>query len=836
MTDFNSRYIAARKAVIARDLARLNPMQRKAAMTTEGPLLLLAGAGSGKTTVLIQRVYNLLTYGRGSDSDFVPDWATEEDLAFLENYPAQPDALEKDRARRLCAVDVPRPWEIIAITFTNKAAGELKERLAARLGPPANDVWASTFHSACVRILRRDIDRIGFDKDFTIYDTDDSKRVIKDILKEQNLDEKTFQPKSILSIISSSKDQYESPEEFAQRHSNETDWKMSRVAKVYAAYAKKLRAANALDFDDIIYHTVTLLQREPEVLRYYQDKFRYVLVDEYQDTNHLQYLLTSLLAGGRKNLCVVGDDDQSIYRFRGANIENILSFEQQYKNARVIRLEQNYRSTQNILDAANAVIKNNLGRKGKTLWTDNGSGDVVTVKTTFNESDEANYVVGDILMGVNRGRNFRDTAVLYRMNAQSNALEYAMKRNGIPYKVVGGMKFFDRAEVKDMLAYLCVLNNPLDDLRLRRIINNPARGIGATTVDKVAAIAEAQGASLYEIIRNADLFPELKSPASKLLKFADLIDNLRRAGGELALPEFYDAVCDRTGYVRALEEKNDMESRGRIENVQELKSNILGFLEQDPEDATLSGFLNEIALYTDLDSVEADDNCVTMMTIHSAKGLEFPTVYVVGMEEGIFPGSSAQYDEEELEEERRLCYVAMTRAKEKLTLTNCRQRMLYGRTSANKSSRFLDEIPEDNMRWESKPEPRFGGMEGDSTFGGDRWEGGASYGGFGGGYGQRAARPSAGGSWSSGGVHSCRDTSPKPAAQRPLQSVGKSAAPSAPLLQLNQGDMVEHTAFGKGMVLSVRPMGGDALVEVAFDNVGKKKLMLKSAGSHMKKL
>ena len=836
MTDFNSRYIAARKAVIARDLARLNPMQRKAAMTTEGPLLLLAGAGSGKTTVLIQRVYNLLTYGRGSDSDFVPDWATEEDLAFLENYPAQPDALEKDRARRLCAVDVPRPWEIIAITFTNKAAGELKERLAARLGPPANDVWASTFHSACVRILRRDIDRIGFDKDFTIYDTDDSKRVIKDILKEQNLDEKTFQPKSILSIISSSKDQYESPEEFAQRHSNETDWKMSRVAKVYAAYAKKLRAANALDFDDIIYHTVTLLQREPEVLRYYQDKFRYVLVDEYQDTNHLQYLLTSLLAGGRKNLCVVGDDDQSIYRFRGANIENILSFEQQYKNARVIRLEQNYRSTQNILDAANAVIKNNLGRKGKTLWTDNGSGDVVTVKTTFNESDEANYVVGDILMGVNRGRNFRDTAVLYRMNAQSNALEYAMKRNGIPYKVVGGMKFFDRAEVKDMLAYLCVLNNPLDDLRLRRIINNPARGIGATTVDKVAAIAEAQGASLYEIIRNADLFPELKSPASKLLKFADLIDNLRRAGGELALPEFYDAVCDRTGYVRALEEKNDMESRGRIENVQELKSNILGFLEQDPEDATLSGFLNEIALYTDLDSVEADDNCVTMMTIHSAKGLEFPTVYVVGMEEGIFPGIRAIGEAEEMEEERRLCYVAMTRAKEKLTLTNCRQRMLYGRTSANKSSRFLDEIPEDNMRWESKPEPRFGGMEGDSTFGGDRWEGGASYGGFGGGYGQRAARPSAGGSWSSGGVHSCRDTSPKPAAQRPLQSVGKSAAPSAPLLRLNQGDMVEHTAFGKGMVLSVRPMGGDALVEVAFDNVGKKKLMLKSAGSHMKKL
>ena len=823
MTDFNERYIAVRRAFIARDFRRLNPMQRQAAMTTEGPLLLLAGAGSGKTTVLIQRVYNLLTYGRGSDCESVPEWVGEEELAFLESFPETPSPEEADRARRLCAVDVPRPWEIIAITFTNKAAGELKERLAARLGPMANDVWASTFHSACVRILRRDIDRIGFDKDFTIYDSDDSKRVIRDILKELNLDEKTFQPKSVLGIISHAKDQYQSPQAFAKAHSGEADWKLSRVARVYEAYAKKLRSANALDFDDIIYHTVTLLQQEPEVLAYYQNKFRYVLVDEYQDTNHLQYLLTSLLAGGCRNLCVVGDDDQSIYRFRGANIENILSFEDQYRDARVIRLEQNYRSTQNILDAANAVISHNTGRKGKTLWTDNGGGEVVTVKTTFNEGDEANYVVGDILMGVNRGRSFRDTAVLYRMNAQSNALEYAMKRNGIPYKIVGGMKFFDRAEVKDMLAYLCVLNNPLDDLRLRRIINTPARGIGATTMDKVAVLAESQGASLYEIIRNADLFPELKSAASKLLKFADLIDGLRRRGAELALPEFYDAVCQESGYVKALEEKNDMESRGRIENVQELKSNILGFLEQDPEDATLSGFLNEIALYTDLDSVEADDNCVTMMTVHSAKGLEFPTVYVVGMEEGIFPGSSAQYDPEELEEERRLCYVAMTRAKEKLTMTNCRQRMLYGRTSANRASRFLEEIPEENMRWESKPVPRFGGMEGDDTFGGDRYEG--------------ERRPSRGGGYSSGGVHTYRDPAAAKPAQRPLASTRRTtAAPAAGLLQLRQGDMVEHTAFGRGMVLSVRPMGGDALAEVAFDNVGKKKLMLKSAGSHMKKL
>ena len=746
-------------------------------------------------------------------------------------------------------MDAPRPWEIIAITFTNKAAGELKERLAARLGPAANDVWASTFHSACVRILRRDIDRIGFDKDFTIYDTDDAKRVIKDILKEQNLDEKTFPIRSVLSAISASKDRYEGPEVFRKKAEAANDWKNTRIAKIYAAYQQKLSTANALDFDDIIYHTVTLLQTEPEVLDYYQKKFRYVLVDEYQDTNHLQYLLTGLLAGGHRNLCVVGDDDQSIYRFRGANIENILNFEKQYKDARVIRLEQNYRSTQHILDAANAVIKNNEGRKGKTLWTDNGSGDVVTVKTNFNEGDEANFVAGDILMGVNRGRNFRDTAILYRMNAQSNALEYALKRNAIPYKVVGGMKFFDRAEIKDMLAYLCVLNNPMDDLRLRRIINTPARGIGATTMDKVAELAAEQGASLYEIIRNADLFPTLKTAAGKLTKFADLIDGLRRAGGTLALPEFYDEVLNQTGYVRALEEKKDMESRGRIENVQELKSNILGFLEQDPEDATLSGFLNEIALYTDLDSVEADDNCVTMMTIHSAKGLEFPVVYVVGMEEGIFPGTASMYDEEELEEERRLCYVAMTRAREKLVMTNARQRMLYGRTSANKSSRFLDEIPAEDMRWESKPEPKFGTYDEDG-FGGSRWGddfggssfGGSSYGsqrsasgnGYGGNTGYSGSTGRSGG-YVSGGVHTYKSTKPAAQTLRTSSRGSTPAAPSVGLIQLSQGDQVEHTAFGKGTVVSVKPMGGDALAEVAFEG-GTKKLMLKAAGKHLKKL
>lgn len=852
MTDFNKRYLAARKAVIARDFQRLNPMQRQAAMTTEGPLLLLAGAGSGKTTVLIQRVYNLLTYGRGSDSDEVPESATEEDLRFLESFPDDPEQEDRRRAVRLCAVDVPRPWEIIAITFTNKAAGELKDRLAARLGPVANDIWASTFHSACVRILRRDIERIGFQKDFTIYDTDDSKRVLKDIVKELGYDEKAFPPKELLGIISKSRDRYETPEDFARQYQDSGDWKMARIAKVYAKYAEKLRAANALDFDDIIFHTVELLQKDAEVREYYQRKFRYVLVDEYQDTNHLQYLLTSLLAGGRKNLCVVGDDDQSIYRFRGANIENILNFEKQYANARTIRLEQNYRSTQNILDAANAVIKNNQGRKGKTLWTDNGSGDKVSIRTNYSEADEANFVVGDILMQVNRGRKFSDCAVLYRMNAQSNALEYALRRNGTPYKVVGGTKFYDRAEVKDMLAYLCVLNNPLDDLRLRRIVNTPGRGIGGTSMEKVSAVASQQGISLYEAMRNADLFPELKAPAAKLMKFADLIDGLRRLGGTLALPEFYDAVCDQTGYVRALEEKNDMESRGRLENVQELKSSIAGFLEHDPEDPTLSGFLNEIALYTDLDSMDGSDDCVTLMTIHSAKGLEFPSVYVVGMEDGIFPGMNSMFDEDELEEERRLCYVAMTRAKERLTLTNARQRMLYGRTSANRPSRFLEELPEENYEWSGRPEVQASPSEGsggswddspDVSFGGGFSAGrsgglGSSFsgrqsGGFGGGSSAGQFGGSSG-SRSGGSVRTYHDSGAAP--RFPAKRPAAANPASEQLMQVAQGDAVEHTAFGRGTVLSVKPMGGDALIEVAFETKGTKKLMLKSAGVHMKKL
>ena len=868
---FEERYIAARRSAISRDFRQLNDAQRQAALTTEGPLLLLAGAGSGKTTVLIQRICNLLTYGRGSDCQEAPEDATEEDLLFLENLPEERSGADEARVRRLCAVDPARPWEVLAITFTNKAAGELKERLAARLGPAANEIWASTFHSACVRILRRDIEHLGFQKDFTIYDMDDSKRVIRDCVRELNLDEKAFTPREVLGVISRAKDRCETPEEFARNQDAEKDWKFTRIAKIYARYEAKLRAANALDFDDLIFHTVTLLRTCPEVLEYYQRKFRYVLVDEYQDTNHLQYLLTALLAGGRENLCVVGDDDQSIYRFRGANIENILSFEKQYPKARLIRLEQNYRSTQNILDAAYAVIANNTGRKGKTLWTKSGSGEPVHIRTVFNEGDEASFVAGDILMGVHRGRHFRDHAVLYRTNAQSNALEYAMKRNGIAYRIVGGTKFFDRAEVKDILSYLCVLNNPLDDLRLRRIINIPARGIGGTTIEKLTTVAAEQQLSLYEALRNADLFPELKSAAAKLLKFADLIDSLRAAGGRLALPEFYDQVLEETGYVRALEEKNDIESRSRIENVQELKSNILGFLEGEPEDPTLSGFLNEIALYTDLDSVNSGDDCVTMMTMHAAKGLEFPVVYVVGVEEGLFPGQSAAYDPEELEEERRICYVAMTRAKEKLTLTNARQRMLFGKTSPCQPSRFLKEIPEGNVEWQGKPELRPERSEWDADgFGSPSWDDGfdgsfrqkgsyggyrsafsggyggggvSSYGGRSGGYGgggssswQRSSAPSGGsasGARSYSGTGAGRTAKPSPA--RSASPIGKPAPKAAANIQFQAGDSVEHSAFGQGTVLSVTPMGGDALLEVQFGDI-RKKLMWKTAGAHMKKL
>ncbi len=822
MTDLERRFIQARHDAIATEYSNLNPCQRQGVLATEGPLLLLAGAGSGKTTVLIHRVANLLRFGRGSDTDEIPIPISEDEVQFLEQYAAAPDAAQRPLMEYLCAVEPARPWEVLAITFTNKAANELKERLGRMLGEEvAADVWASTFHSACVRILRRDIDRLGFDRSFTIYDSDDSKRVIKDIIKELELEEKSFPPREVQTIISRAKNDMQTPEDFAEQGKAVNDWRKIRLGKVYSLYNKKLRDANALDFDDLLWHTVRLLETAGDVREYYQRKFRYILIDEYQDTNALQYRLAALLTNQAKNICVVGDDDQSIYRFRGADITNILSFERQFKGARVIRLEQNYRSTQNILDAANAVIRHNQGRKGKTLWTENGRGELVTVKTTYNESDEANFVLGQIMMYYRRGGRWGDCAVLYRTNAQSNAMEYACKRNGVPYKIYGGLKFFDRAEVKDMLAYLCVINNPTDDLRLRRIINVPARKIGAATVDKAQLIAVRYGMTLYDVLCRAEEFPELKSSAAKLKSFTDMIEEMRRRLPDCPLPEFYDYVCERSGYAPALREKDDVESRGRLENVQELKSSILTYLENaEGTEPNLSGFLDEIALYTDLDSRADGDNCVTMMTMHAAKGLEFPQVFVVGMEEGLFPGNRAMGDGAEMEEERRLCYVAMTRAREKLTLTNARQRTLYGRTTPCMPSRFLNEIPEENMEWLSKPQPRSESWEERDSDYGDR-----GYGSYGG-YGQRSAAPV---------VTRREPAEPKAGALRSAVGASKAAPKAAaPRMQIQAGETVEHDAFGRGLVLSVRAMGGDALVEVAFDSVGTKKLMLKMAAQHLK--
>ena len=690
------RFAKARRGAIAREFAHLNPEQQRAVLATEGPLLLLAGAGSGKTTVLIHRIANLMKYGRGSDSPELPERVTEDDLRFLEEYAAS-GAGDRARQEALCRLEPAAPWTILAITFTNKAAGELKERLERMLGPAANDIWASTFHSACVRILRRDIEKLGFSSSFTIYDTDDSLRVVKDCLKDLNIDEKQFPPRSVLGYISRAKDAMKLAEEYLADCERAGDFRLTKIAKVYVEYQRRLWEASALDFDDIILHTVRLLQQHEDVRAFYQRKFRYVLIDEYQDTNNLQYLLASTLAGGYENFCVVGDDDQSIYRFRGATIENILSFEEQYKGCRVIRLEENYRSTRHILEASNAVIRNNQGRKGKELWTRAGEGEKLQLYTAMNENDEAQYVAARILEDYSQGRHWKDHAVLYRMNAQSNQVEQAFKRNGIPYRIIGGTRFFDRAEVKDMIAYLAVLNNPEDDLRLTRIINNPPRGIGAKTVETAQEIARREGVSLFAVIDNARMYPELDRAAAKLAQFSGMMGELAQQAQTMPLPDFYEELIARTGYAVMLESKNTVEDRTRLENVRELLTSINGYLENAGEEPSLAGFLDEIALYTDLDSHDPDQDCVVMMTMHSAKGLEFPVVFVVGAEEGIFPGIRAIGETEEMEEERRLCYVAMTRAKEKLYLTCANQRMLFGRTSSNRPSRFVDEIPTEHL-------------------------------------------------------------------------------------------------------------------------------------------
>ena len=796
--DFEQRYLKARRAVIARAFSDLNETQLEAALTTEGPLLLLAGAGSGKTTVLVHRIANLLRYGCASDSNEIPDYVTEADLEKLEAF-LQTDGQSTPELDALCALRPVNPWNIIAITFTNKAANEMKSRLERMLGPQALDVWAMTFHSACCRILRREIDRLGYDLRFTIYDSADSERVMKDVCRDLHIDEKTLAPRFILSRISREKDRQRSPKQVSEAAMGTGDYRAELIAKCYTEYQRRLREANALDFDDIILRTVELLQQFDEVREFYQRKFRYVLIDEYQDTNNLQYQLASLLAGRWENICVVGDDDQSIYKFRGATIDNILNFEHEFRGAKVIRLEQNYRSTQVILEAANAVIRNNRTRKGKKLWTRNPEGEKLTVYEAMNESAEANFVA-DRIFSLRRQADFKDFAVLYRTNAQSNAVERSFKANGIPYRIIGGTRFYDRLEVKDMTAYLCLINNRADDLRLLRIINNPARGIGAKTLELVQRLALSQNVPLYEIIANAGDYPALEKSAGKLLKFAELIEDCAGLLKNLRLPEFYDALLQKTGYAKMLEEKGDIESRTRLENIQELRSSLVGYEENHPEDASLAGFLEEVALYTDIEQYDKDADAVVMMTMHAAKGLEFPHVFLVGMEEGLFPSLRTIGEPEEMEEERRLCYVAITRAQKTLCLSFADPRMLYGHTNTNRVSRFVEEIPQELIERKGMHRPSV------TDFGY-----GQNYGGY------APKQP-----W----AEKSRPAAPRHSYTPPKQETA--------LPEIKPGSMVEHKSFGKGMVISALKMGNDALLEIAFDTVGTKRLMAKTALAHMK--
>ena len=794
---FKTEYVSARRAWLEHRFSGLNPMQRQAVLATEGPVLILAGAGSGKTTVLIQRIANLLRFGAASDSEQLPPDADEKGLEALRSLSPE--------AEPYAVLDPVRPWRILAITFTNKAAQELKLRLEKLLNEGADDIWACTFHSACLRILRKEAELLGYESGFSIYDTADSQSLMKQILKDRNLDEKVYQPRSVLSEISRAKDARVLPEEYEKNARAGGNLRSMRVAELYGEYTRRLFAANAMDFDDLILNTVLLLERYEDRRLYWQQRFSYIMVDEYQDTNHLQYLLISLLAGGHGNLCVVGDDDQSIYRFRGATIENILSFEQQFPGCRSIRLEQNYRSTEQILDAANKVIRHNTGRKGKELWTSLGSGEDVRVCRLYDENEEASAVASDILADYSRGMHWQDHAILYRMNAQSSQFEFAFKRNGIPYRVIGGARFFDRAEIKDMLSYLSIIQDPKDELRLMRILNVPPRGIGAKSVEAARSLALQEGKPLFEILEKAENYPELSRPALRMREFAGMIRDLRET--KLGCAELYDLVLEKSGYLRMLEESKDPKDQSRIENVRELKTSMLGF-ENETGDSSLQAYLENIALYTDLDDMDRSEDSVVLMTIHSAKGLEFPVVYVVGMEEGIFPGIRAIGEADEMEEERRLCYVAFTRAKKKLVLTHARQRMLFGRTTANRVSRFLEESELVSGREESERRSAVRSADWEDFQGetrGDPWR-------------KASVQPASG--------RKSEGRSSFPLRRRPGTSSGDA---SAPILQLRVGQAVTHKAFGKGTVTKMTPMGGDHLIEIQFESVGSKKLMLKTA-------
>lgn len=831
-------FLDFRKKIIEKDFKRMNDMQRLAVFKTEGPLLILAGAGSGKTTVLVSRIANIIKYGNAYHEERVCKAVSESDLELIRDYFDEKIPINYE-IEELLSWDCAKPWQILAITFTNKAANELKERLALYLGEDrATDIWAGTFHSICARILRRYGDRIGYTTHFTIYDSDDSKRIMKECQRLLGIDDKTLPHKSILSSISQAKDNLISVKEYEK--SAGSDIRLKKYAECYKLYQQLLKSADAMDFDDMIVNTILLLQTDEEVREKYQNQFRYVHVDEYQDTNHAQYVLTSLLAGKYNNICVVGDDDQSIYKFRGATIENIMDFEKNYRNATIIRLEQNYRSTGNILAAANEVIKNNQGRKGKNLWTDAGEGEKLTVFTAGSETDEGMYIADEIETSVARGRRFSDHAILYRTNAQSNPIERAFVRMGVPYKVVGGKRFYERKEVRDVIAYLTLINNPADSVKLKRVINEPKRGIGATTVNAVADIAAGLGVSEFEVMKTASEYDKLKRSAVKLSQFTDMIEELGIKAMTSTLPQIFDDLMQATGYIEYL--ALDRETyEDRFQNLQELKSNMSRYMEENPE-SDLVGFLEEVSLLSDIDAYNEQADVAVMMTLHSAKGLEFPVVFISGMEEGIFPGRQAMYDQSEVEEERRLAYVGITRAKEKLYLTNANMRMLFGSTTRNPQSRFVDEIPSEYI--EPQPdEPSIyagnNGGYGSSTYGncGSRYgssatsHGGSSYGGssyggssYGGAsynnyeYGSFGSSASASSRGFSG--HSAGSGTARGAAQKKPQS-----APTQPIASYALGDTVRHKAFGTGVVLSVTPMGNDSLIEIAFDKAGTKKLM-----------
>ena len=783
-----SEILALRRAVLEKDFARMNDRQKQAVFTVNGPLLILAGAGSGKTTVLINRIANILRYGDAYNSTYLRDDLDENDIAACKAYIENGTPLTTETQEHL-SVSACAPWRIMAITFTNKAAGELKDRLCAMLGEAANDICASTFHSTCARILRRDGERIGYSSHFTVYDTDDQRRLMKSILKELDISEKSITPKSILNEISRAKDSLISPAEYALTVGD--DFRLKIISRAYTTYQKRLEDADAMDFDDLINKVVELFKKCPDVLEYYQNRFRYLMVDEYQDTNHAQYTFVRMLAEKSGNLCVVGDDDQSIYKFRGATIENILSFENTFQNATVIRLEQNYRSTQNILDAANAVIEHNTERKGKTLWTQNGTGAMIHLHTAENETDEAERITKIILDGVAAGRKFSDYAVLYRMNSQSLTFERNFAKSGVPHRIIGGTRFYERREIREMIAYLSVINNPSDEMRLRRIINTPKRSIGDRSVEVAAQIGQQTGETLFEVVSHAKDYPALSRAANKMTLFAAQIQGLIELNNDekVTLGELYDELVERIDYLNFLKTDDPESAEDRAANVQELASNLRRFEEEIPE-GTLSDFLEEVSLITDIDNYDNNADSVVLMTVHSAKGLEFPVVFLPGMEENIFPGMASVYVPSEVEEERRLAYVAITRAKEELYIFHAESRMIFGMTNRNRVSRFVEEIPETLIEhtrsrdYSARPVsmPSFGGAK---PFGeAPKTKSVAEAGGF----------------------------TPKPRVK------------PAPAGTYRVGDTVLHKAFGTGLIVSATPMANDTLLEVAFDKVGTKKL------------